>query len=205
VDRPPDGVAREQYVQTFRDLHELCLPPTFDDYAILQFSASAQALYQEWVTEVQTEARRGGLSSAMESHLLKMPKTIAGLALLFELVDGGRETIGELATRRALGWADYLRSHANRIYAAGETMAEEGARMILARRHHLPSPFTARDVYRKHWAGLGEQETVAAAIHVLIESHCCRPSRVGTGPSGGRPSHEYVWNPRLPSGEDASG
>jgi hypothetical protein len=203
IDRPPDGGAREQYVQAFCGLHDLRLPPTFNDYAVLHFNPAAQVMYQEWVTEIQIEARSGGLSSAMESHILKMPKTIAGLALLFELVDGARETVGERATQRALGWADYLRSHANRIYAIGETMAEEGARIILARRHQLPSPFTARDVYRKHWAGLGEHETVAAAVHVLIEHHCCRPTSVGTGPSGGRPSQEYVWNPRL--GEDAGG
>jgi hypothetical protein len=205
VDRLPNGVAREQYQQAFRDLHDLRLSPTCEDYAVLHFSPAAQALFQEWMTEVQVEARGGGFSSAMESHLLKMPKTIAGLALLFELVDGGREMVGELATRRALGWSDYLRSHANRVYAAGETMVEDGARTILARRHQLPSPFTARDVYRKHWAGLGEHETVTAAIHVLVERHYCRPTRVGTRPFGGRPSDEYIWNPCLASGENVHG
>jgi hypothetical protein len=205
VDRPPDAAAREEYTQAFRNLRDLHVPPTFDDYAILHFGPPGQALFQEWMTELQAEARGGGLSSAMESHLLKLPKTIAGLALLFELVDGGGEAVGEAATRRALGWADYLRSHANRIYAAGETMAEEGARLILARRSQLPSPFTGRDIYRKGWAGLGERESVAAAIDVLVERHCCRPAKIEAGPTGGRPSLEHVWNPRLTSGENSDG
>jgi hypothetical protein len=162
-------------------------------------------MFQEWATEIQTEARGSGVSSAMESHLLKMPKTIAGLALLFELIDGGREAVGERATRRALGWADYLRSHASRIYAADETMAEEGARLILARRRQLPCPFTGRDIHRRGWAGLGEREAVAAAIDVLVERHCCRPAKIETGPAGGRPSLEYVWNPRLTSPENSDG
>jgi hypothetical protein len=205
IDRLPDAGAREAYTDAFRRLHDLRLPPTFDDYAVLHFSLSAQAMFQEWMTEIQTEARGGAVSSALESHLLKMPKTIAGLALLFELVDGGTETVGERAITRALGWADYLRSHANRIYAAGETMAEEGARLILARRHQLPSPFTGRDIYRKRWAGLGERDVVAGAIEVLVDNHCCRPTRVDAGPSGGRPSLEYVWNPRLAEREHADG
>jgi hypothetical protein len=126
-------------------------------------------------------------------------------ALLFELIDGGREAVGELATSRALGWAEYLRSHANRIYAAGETMAEEGARLILTRRQQLPSPFTGRDIQRKGWAGLGERDVVAATLDVLVEHHCCRPAKVETGPTGGRPSLEYLWNPRLASEEGTSG
>jgi hypothetical protein len=205
VDRPPDAAAREDYARAFRDLHDLRLPPTFGDYAVLHFSPSAQAIFQEWVTEIQTEARGGGVSAAMESHLLKMPKTVAGVALLFELIDGGREAVGELATSRALGWAEYLRSHANRIYAAGETMAEEGARRILTRRYQLPSPFTGRDIQRKGWAGLGEREVVVAAIDILVEHQCCRAANVEAGPSGGRPPLKYLWNPRLASESGTNG
>ena len=54
------------------------------------------------------------LTSTLESHVLKMPRTVASLALIFELIDGGLQFVGEEATRLALGWADYLRSHANR-------------------------------------------------------------------------------------------
>jgi hypothetical protein len=205
VDRPPDAAAREEYTSAFRALRDLRIPPTFEDHAVLHFSPVAQALFQEWMTEIQTEARAGGLSSAMESHLLKMPKTIAGLALLFELIDGGSAAVGDRATSRALGWADYLRSHANRVYAAGETMAEEGARLVLARRHQLPSPFTGRDIQRKGWAGLAERDVVAAVIDVLVEHLCCRPAAVETGPAGGRPSLAYLWNPRLASREDLHG
>src|SRR3954447_6527967 len=98
--------------------------------------------------DIQSAARAGNLSSSLESHLLKMPKTVAGLALLFELVDGGRVAVGEQATLQALGWADYLPNHATRLYSAGETMAETGARLILERRAQLPFPFTARDIRR---------------------------------------------------------
>jgi hypothetical protein len=89
------------------------------------------------MSEIHMEARRGTLPSVMESHLLKMPKTIASLALIFELIDGGRTEVNEVATRQALGWADYLRSHASRLYSSGRTMAEDGARLSDADGHHF--------------------------------------------------------------------
>jgi hypothetical protein len=37
-------------------------------------------MFKQWMTEIQTEARSGKLSSVLESHILKMPKTVAALA-----------------------------------------------------------------------------------------------------------------------------
>ena len=138
VDRHPDSLARDAYQKVFRDLHELQFGSS-EDPRVLRFSASAQAMFREWMTEIQTEARSGKLSPVLESHLLKMPKTVASLALIFELIEGGRFEVGETSTLRALAWADYLRSHANRLYSSGNTMIEDGARLILERRHQLPA------------------------------------------------------------------
>ncbi len=145
-----------------------------DKPTVLLFSPESQDLFRQWMTEIQTEARSGSLPSTLESHILKMPKTVATLALLFELIDGGRSEVNEPATRRALGWADYLRSHANRLYSSGETMAADGARLIIERRHQLPEHFTARNIHQKGWAGLGERDTVVSAIEMLISTNHCR-------------------------------
>ena len=157
----------------------------------------AQNLYREWMQLIQVEARSGAVTSTLESHILKMPKTVASLALIFELIDGGLQFVGEEATRLALGWADYLRSHANRLYAAGQTMTEEGARLIVERRGQLPDPFTIRDIQRKGWATLADHEAVLAAVDVLIATSHCREVRSTASPAGGRPSVRYVWNPTL--------
>jgi hypothetical protein len=149
------------------------------------------------MTENQLKARSGSLPSTIESHMLKMPKTVAALALLFELIDGGRFEVNELATRRALGWADYLLSHANRLYSAGETMAADGARLIVERRHQLPQAFTPRDIRRKGWASLGDQDAVASAVDILISTNHCREVPAVVHEFGGRPSISYVWNPAL--------
>lgn len=199
VDRKPDVEARLAYEKVFRDLYNLAMGDT-DKPAILRFSLESQALYQEWVTEIQIEARSGSLPSTLESHILKMPKTVASLALLFELADGGRFEVNEAAMHRALGWADYLRSHANRLYSAGETMAADGARLIVERRHQLPEMFTARDIQRKGWASLGDKDAVLSAIEMLVATQHCRGLPQVVHESGGRPSVAYVWNPSLKLG-----
>jgi hypothetical protein len=149
------------------------------------------------VTEIQIEARSGSLPSTLESHILKMPKTVASLALLFELADGGRFEVNQAAMLRALGWADYLRSHANRLYSAGETVAADGARLIVKRRHQLPQSFTLRDIQRKGWASLGDRDAVLSAIEMLVATHHCREVPPLAHQAGGRPSVSYVWNPNL--------
>ena len=97
---------------------------------------------------------------------------------------------------RALAWADYLRSHANRLYSSGSSMIEDGARLILERRHQLPAEFTARDIYKKDWAGLSDREVAAMAIECLVATHHCREVDKG-GAGRGRPTETYCWNPAL--------
>src|SRR5690606_23794554 len=94
-------------------------------------------------------------------------------------------------------WADYLRSHANRLYSSGDTMIEDGARLILERRHQLPDEFTMRSVYRKGWAGLVDRDAVIAAIDLLVATHHCREVEKPAAAAGGRPTTAYCWNPRL--------
>lgn len=106
-----------------------------------------------WKKQLHVDARSGDLPCTMESHILKMPKTIASLALLFELIDGGRFDVGEASIRRALQWVGYLRSHANRLYSAGEILVENGARLIIERRDQLSSEFTVRNVHQKSGPG----------------------------------------------------
>ncbi len=59
-----------------------------------------------------------------------MPKTIASLALIFELLDSGRFEIGLYAITTALCWEKYLISHAKRLYAAHDTLTTLNAVII---------------------------------------------------------------------------
>jgi hypothetical protein len=181
----------------YRDQYDLTMGDT-DKPAVLNFSPEGQALFQQWMTEIQAKARSGSVPSTLESHILKLPKTVAALALLFELIGGGRFEVNELAVRTALGWADYLLSHATRLYSAGDTMAAEGARIILQRRGRLPEQFTVRDVQRKGWASLGDNDAVISAIEMLVATNHCREAPMDVHRNGGRPAGAaYAWNPSL--------
>ncbi len=192
IDRAPDKDTLDRYRHVFEELDQLQAPQG----TYLRFSLEAQPLFIEWMKELQTEARSGELHPAFESHLMKMPKTIAGLALLFELVDGGRQEVGPLATARALEWADYLRSHANRVYSLVSNAGVIGAKIILKRRPKLPKLFTSRDIQRKGWAGLTTHSDVQDAIDLLLEHRWIFAELIDTTEQGGRPSIRYTWNVR---------
>ncbi len=62
-----------------------------------------------------------------------MPKTIASLALIFELTEGGCFEINKGALQTALRWEKYLLSHVKRLYAAGNASIEDCAKLIIER------------------------------------------------------------------------
>ncbi len=68
----------------------------------MRFSADAQEIFRKWMQKIFKKAKENNLSESLQSHLLKMPKTIASLALIFELLDGGRLEIGLYAITTAL-------------------------------------------------------------------------------------------------------
>ena len=199
MDQAPDGAARHRYFDAFRQVHE-GVSQYRDEPAVFSLGDEALSLFQGYMTAVQLEARSGKLSPTLESHVLKTPATIISLALIFQLTIDGRGHLVEAdAMRMALQWAVYLRSHANRLYAAGRVMAEDGARLLLERRAQLRAPFTARAVHQKDWAGLTDPDAVAAAIGVLVTTGHCRPVPVKPSEKGGRPTTTFEWHPSLAS------
>ena len=104
-----------------------------------------------------------------------------------------------MAVERALAWAEYLESHARRIYDA-VIRADLCAARALGERirpAHLPSPFGPRDVYRPGWSGLATRDAASAAVAVLVDLDWLRVEDVGAGTGGGRPTVRYHVNPRL--------
>ncbi len=198
-DRGPDPAAMRAYADTFRALDAIASAATGDPVC-LRFTPGAQALFAEWTTELQHEVRSGRHPEAVEAHFLKMQKTVPSLALVFALIDGAFEHVTEAALWKAIMFVEYLKPHALRLYASGSHAAEAGAKLILARRDALPAPFRARDVHQKAWAGLSDRGAVDAALKVLADTHHIRSKAVEPRPAGGRPTEEFIWNPKLAGG-----
>jgi hypothetical protein len=193
VDRYPDKVAKQAYTEAFDLLHGLPEVMPGEDPQALNFTAPAQGMFNDWYGEINRAARTGELHPALEAHLMKMPKTVAGLALMFELLDGGRNGVGEQATAMALEWADFLRLHAGRIYGAAQNQGLAGAHLMLERKSRIQSPFKARDITQKGWAGLTGADEVAASLSVLVDYGYLFELDAPAGAAGGRPTKVYRW------------
>ena len=192
-DRMPNQEAYIRYCRIFERFY--ALERSGDGPFGLRFSLTAQDLYIQWYTENRLLACDNEMGSAFESHLLKMPKTIASLALLFQLVFNESSTfVDDEAMAIALEWADYLSSHARRLYSVLSSQWSRNAMLILSKKDNLSNPFTARDVGKKHWSGLSSIEDVQDALDSLIEYHYLKAEPYK---NGGRPSVRYHWNPKL--------
>ncbi len=187
-DRHPNITAQERVETVLAELDSLPDKPR----QTLHFTIDAQELFKEWMIEHQNQIRNDDLHPALAAHLTKMPQTIAGLALLFELVQGGREAVGVEAIARALDWADYLKSHAGRLYGAAINAPLMGARLIYDRKNKLPHPFAPREIRQKGWAGLDSIDAINEALAILAEHNLVIPYQV-TFEKGGRPSFRFVW------------
>ena len=194
LDRAPNKTAMASYYDVFDKVHSLTFYSEDNEPARFRFTPEAQLLFIQWMEEIQQKARTEDIHSVLESHMLKMPKTIAGLALLFEIIDGGRKSVGVEATARALEWADYLLSHAVRLYSVATNQSLDNARLILKRKSKLPDPFTVRDVQRKNWTGLDSLTAVNEALECLVEYCHLIPKEMVSTNAGGRPTIIYQWN-----------
>lgn len=210
VDQWPDTPAKQAAWAVFERLNQL-QPASDTDPQEWRFSAESQALFVEWLGPFETEIRGEELHPALVSHLAKYRKLIPALALLFAMVDtpdsGG--VIHERELLRALAWGEYLRTHAERLYAAAVIPETAGARLLLDKIKAgklcdgdgvLLDAFTPRLVAVKHWAGLSTPDAVRKAADLLADFGWLMREAVPTGAAGGRPSDRYLIHPMLVKG-----
>jgi putative DNA primase/helicase len=213
VDRWPDTPAKQAAWAVFERLNGL-LPATDDDPQEWRFSPEAQAIFYEWLIPFETGIRGEDLHPALVSHLAKWRKLIPALALIFALMDtpdsGG--VIHERELIRALAWAEYLRTHAERLYAAALIPETTGAHALLAKIKGgklcdgdgvLWESFTPRLVAVKSWAGLNSVDSVRKAAELLADYGWLARETAPTGSAGGRPSERYLIHPALLAGGKA--
>ena len=211
VDRWPDTPAKQIAWSVFDRLNDL--QPVGDEPGEWRFSAAAQVLFVQWLEPFETEIRGEDLHPALISHLSKYRKLIPALALIFALIDtpesGG--VIHEHELLRALAWGDYLRTHAERLYAAAVIPETTAAKQLMDKIKSgklcnadgvLLEAFTPRVVAVKHWAGLGTPDAVRKAADLLTEYGWLFRETLQSGDAlgRGRPSDRYLIHPTLLKG-----
>lgn len=205
VDRPED---REAKGAVYSLIERLCaLTPEqagaeLDPYGgmpSIRFAEGAQALFIEWLADLETRIRTGEDHPAIISHLAKYRKTLPALALVNHLCDGGTGPVTDSALSRALLLIELLEAHARRVYSYAARPDLDAAKTILAKLKagKLPLEFTARMVHRKGWSGLTAIEEATAALRVLEEYGYLRERIEQQGEQGGRPSTIYRAHPSV--------
>ena len=150
---------------------------------------------------------------AMVSHLAKYRKLIPALALVFALIDtpDNDGVIHERELIRALAWGNYLRSHANRLYAAAAMPESTDGANLLAKIKAckltdsggvMLESFTPRQIAVKGWAGLATPEAVRKAADFLVDFDYLRREVIQSSDAmgRGRPSDRYTINPAAMKG-----
>ncbi|WP_039762753.1 DUF3987 domain-containing protein, partial [Bartonella queenslandensis] len=100
TDKPLNQEAWESYQGVFRSLYDKPLGSPKHPI-IIRFSAEAQEMFRVWWEDFQKRIKSGHFSASLKAHLLKMNRTIPTLALIFELVEGGRFEVSRDALERA--------------------------------------------------------------------------------------------------------
>ncbi|MBA2650116.1 MAG: hypothetical protein H0U75_11115 [Legionella sp.] len=90
-------------------------------------------------------------------------------------------------------WADYLLSHAHRLYSVATNQYIQNARVLLKRKDKLPNPFSVRDIHRKNWAGLDNVSVIMESLEFLIDYRHIRSKKILSTTQGGRPTIVYHW------------
>ena len=95
----------------------------------------------------------------------------------------------------AIGWSQYLKEHAKRLYAPALDPALTAARELDRRilRGDIVPAFTERDVYLKGWRLL-DKEGTSLAVDYLEAHHRISGTTLETG---GRPKTIWTVHPQL--------
>ena len=110
-------------------------------------------------------------------------------------------TIGPVTAEcaeQAAAWCEYLESHARRVYGLVTNATAQAAAQLAKRltKGELPKPFTAREVYRKGWSLLGDEEAARNACEELVSLGWLR-EHVTPPAQGQKRKTEYLLNPKV--------
>ena len=202
VDRAPDQIAVNNYLQAVIGLPKLTeqsfqgaqrLP---NGSQLLHFTPKAQQGFNTWYVLNEKMLANGSLDPARLSHFAKYRSLIPALALLFHLLDSHTGAVCEDCLKRAISFAQYLKKHANRIYASVSGHDHAAVRTLADRllNGQLREGFTCRTLTLKGWAGLATKEQAQAAIEALVEYDWLIETEIR---SGGRPTVKYSINPKA--------
>lgn len=207
IDIVPNKASKDTAYEIIKALAELdfvshgAVMTEYDNRPHFHFTEPAQAVFNEWLTNLQTVKIPDESNPLMVEHFGKFRSLMPSLALIFHCIDiaEGKATgqVSEKAALLAVKWCDYLETHARRIYAMAESPEHEAAVRLAdkVKVKKLPNPFTTRIIERKGWHGLKDKAEIEAACNILIDENWLIQTRKPKPPNGRPPLPEYQINP----------
>ena len=207
IDTVPNKAEKRRAFDIMKALAELdfigcgAVQSEYDDRPYFRFDDAGQVVFNQWLTELQTVKVQQETNPLMVEHFGKFRSLMPSLALIFHCIDiadgKARGNVSAKAARLAVEWCVYLESHARRIYAMAESPEHEAAVRLADKIKAVvvSSPFTAKDVYDKHWHGLKDKQEVESACNILIDENWLMMTRKPKPATGRPPAPEYYINP----------
>src|SRR5262249_14356801 len=127
VDEYPNSAAREAAWEIFERVVKLDTNQALamgakrgrlDKVPCLRFDEAAHDDFLGWRSDLERRLRYAELSPALEGHLAKYRKLVPALALITHFADSGEGPVTQTSLLKALAFAEYLESHAHRIYGS---------------------------------------------------------------------------------------
>lgn len=175
-----------------------------EEIPFFRFCPSVQPHFNQWLltTEGRVLTEEAPL---MAEHLAKYRKLVPALALIDHLVGmaSGRispgQNVQQNSLNQALAYAEYLETHARRVYAITTNRKGRAAQLLSKKlqKGDLQDGFSTRDIERKGWSGLTDSMEVKGACKELEHAnwiHCnSQPKRTPGRP----PLQTYTINPTI--------
>ena len=181
VDEKPNREARErafnviQKLATFDPTNILATQYDHDRFPSLRFSPEAQNIFNEWLTDLESNKLRSEDSPLILEHLGKYRSLMPTLALIFHLIDIADDSssgpVSLQAAKNAVAFCEYLESHARRVYGLVADIDQQAAAVLAEKIQagKLNDGFSIRDVQRKGWRLLNSNKLAQTACDELVE------------------------------------
>ena len=194
IDEPPNKDVDSIAWAFFTELYDL-------EDKILCFCPKAQEVFTNWFKDsirIIDELNKGEAQHNLVNHITKYRKMVPAIALLIELAEDpdANEVVDESIVK-AIRWANYLITHAKRIYSIQDKEMLIAQSIIEKRDKLVKQSFSPSEIVQKSWSGLNNTEDVKRGISVLVKNNYLIKLISSTSKNGGRPSDRYRWNSQL--------
>lgn len=190
VDRKPNVMARDEAREVFQSLDTL---PVKENPPVYRLSEAGQRVFDAWYAD-HLEQCACQEDPHFEAHLSKYASLLPSITLLIHLAELEQaRDIDANIVQRAVGWCDYLESHARRVYALGQDPFI-GARQLLKNLSRLPQPFRVADFNNRRWQSLNNAKDIQRALNALV-SHGYLQRQVI--PTATKPATYYHIHPEF--------